>query len=87
MLIAISETVEKCVRRELSKKDKAMLQNWEDTEVFWSNSNQTADRTSILEGFKRDGAFKYHAGSIKVKNWYQYVIEKINDHEDGADNI
>ena len=80
MLAEISETVDESVRRKLSKKDRTMLQNWEDTEVFWSDSIQTADRSSILEGFRGDDAFKYHAESISIENWCEYVIGKINDH-------
>ena len=70
-------------RKELSNHDKAMLKTWEDTEIFWSDSKQTADRTSILEGFKGNEAFKYHSESLNVVEWNKYIMEKINDHEAG----
>ena len=62
----------------MTKKDKELIKKWKEEEVFWSNTHQTAERSSIIEGFEDEDSFKYHTEWLESERLYCYLINKLN---------
>ena len=58
--------------------DKDLIKTWKEEEVFWSNTHQTAERTSIIEAFEDEDSFKYHTEWLESERLYCYLINKLN---------